>query len=87
MAISDTGRRWRDGPIDADHPGGAAGGCRRALAFAASQLREKHQEAEAVVRNIHDQLDALDPATRSALWQSAVSLGPLWRVGWVAVGS
>ena len=37
------------------------------LAFAASQLREKHQEAEAVVENIHEQLDALDPAT---LWGS-----------------
>ena len=29
------------------------------LAFAAFQLREKHQEAEAIVQNIHDQLDAL----------------------------
>ena len=38
-----------------------------ALAFAASQLRERHQEAEAVVQNIHDQLDALDPATRAAV--------------------
>jgi hypothetical protein len=37
------------------------------LAFAASQLREKHREAEAVVQNIHDQLDALDPATRAAV--------------------
>ena len=37
------------------------------LAFAAFQLREKHQEAEAVVQNIHDQLDALDPATRAAV--------------------
>jgi hypothetical protein len=37
------------------------------LAFAAIQLREKHQEAEAVVQNIHDQLDALDPATRAAV--------------------
>jgi len=37
------------------------------LAFAASQLREKHQEAKAVVQNIHDQLDALDPATRAAV--------------------
>ena len=37
------------------------------LAFAAYQLREKHQEAEAVVQNIHDQLDALDPATRAAV--------------------
>jgi hypothetical protein len=30
-------------------------------------LREKHHEAEAVVQNIHDQLDALDPATRAAV--------------------
>jgi hypothetical protein len=37
------------------------------LAFAAFQLREKHQEAEAVVQDIHDQLDALDPATRAAV--------------------
>jgi hypothetical protein len=37
------------------------------LAFAASQLRDKHREAEAVVQNIHDQLDALDPATRAAV--------------------
>jgi hypothetical protein len=36
------------------------------LAFAAYQLREKHQEAEAVVQSIRDQLDALDPATRAA---------------------
>jgi len=38
-----------------------------ALAAAAYQLREKHQEAELAVRNIHDQLDALDPATRAAV--------------------
>ena len=37
------------------------------LAFAASQLRDKHREAEAAVQNIHDQLDALDPATRAAV--------------------
>jgi len=37
------------------------------LAFAAYQLHEKHQEAEAVVQNIRDQLDALDPATRAAV--------------------
>jgi len=36
------------------------------LAAAAYQLREKHQEAELTVQNIHDQLDALDPATRAA---------------------
>lgn len=36
-----------------------------ALAFAAFQLRETHQEAEAVARSIHDQLDALDPVTRA----------------------
>ena len=38
-----------------------------ALAVAAYQLREKHYEAEAAVQNIHDQLDALDPATRAAV--------------------
>jgi hypothetical protein len=38
-----------------------------ALAFAAYQLREKHREAELVVQDIHDQLDALDPATRAAV--------------------
>jgi hypothetical protein len=37
------------------------------LATAAYQLREKHQEADLVVQNIHDQLDALDPATRAAV--------------------
>jgi hypothetical protein len=37
------------------------------LAYAASQLRETHQEAERAVQNIHDQLDALDPATRAAV--------------------
>jgi hypothetical protein len=36
------------------------------LAAAAYQLREKHHEAELTVQNIHDQLDALDPATRAA---------------------
>ena len=38
-----------------------------ALVFAAFQLREKHQEAEGAVENIHDQLDTLDPATRAAV--------------------
>jgi hypothetical protein len=38
-----------------------------ALAFAAYQLREKHEEADLAVQNIHDQLDALDPATRAAV--------------------
>ena len=47
--------------------GAAAGGCRRSLAAAAYQLREKHQEAEQAVQNIHDQLDALDPVTRAAV--------------------
>ena len=37
------------------------------LAAAAYQLREKHQQAELTVQNIHDQLDALDPATRAAV--------------------
>ena len=38
-----------------------------ALAAAAYLLREKHQEADAAVQNIQDQLDALDPATRTAV--------------------
>ena len=38
-----------------------------ALGAAAFLLREKHQEAEAAVQNIQDQLDALDPATRAAV--------------------
>jgi hypothetical protein len=38
-----------------------------ALAIAAYQLREKHQEAELTVQDIHDQLDALDPATWAAV--------------------
>ena len=38
-----------------------------ALAAAAFLLREKHLEAEAAVQNIQDQLDALDPATRTAV--------------------
>src|SRR6516162_10747276 len=38
-----------------------------ALAAAAFLLREKHQEAEAAVQSIQDQLEALDPATRAAV--------------------
>jgi hypothetical protein len=38
-----------------------------ALAAAAYQLREKHQVAELSAQDIHDQLDALDPATRAAV--------------------
>ncbi len=38
-----------------------------ALGAAAFLLRGKHQEAEAAVQNIQDQLDALDPATRAAV--------------------
>ena len=38
-----------------------------ALAAAAFLLREKHQQAEAAVQTIQDQLDALDPATRAAV--------------------
>jgi hypothetical protein len=37
------------------------------LAYAASQLRGKHQEADLAVQNIRDQLGALDPATRAAV--------------------
>jgi hypothetical protein len=39
-----------------------------ALAAAAFQFREKHQEAELAVQSIHDQLDALDPVTRAAVF-------------------
>lgn len=38
-----------------------------ALTAAAYLLREKHQEAEAAVQSIQDQLDALDPAQRAAV--------------------
>ncbi len=38
-----------------------------ALATAAYLLRERHQEAEAAVQNIQDQLNALDPAARAAV--------------------
>jgi len=37
------------------------------LAAAAYQLREKHLEADEAVQAIHDQLDALDPVTRTAV--------------------
>ena len=42
-------------------------GAAAALAAAAYLLREKHQEAEAAVQTIQDQLDALDPAQRAAV--------------------
>jgi hypothetical protein len=38
-----------------------------ALAFGAYQLRDKRQQADLTVQDIHDQLDALDPATRAAV--------------------
>jgi hypothetical protein len=38
-----------------------------ALAVAAAQLREKRETAEFTVDSIHEQLDALDPATRAAV--------------------
>jgi hypothetical protein len=38
-----------------------------ALAAAAAQLRGKRQMAELTVEDIHEQLDALDPATRAAV--------------------
>ena len=37
------------------------------LAAAAAQLRDMRQTAELTVENIHEQLDALDPATRAAV--------------------
>ena len=38
-----------------------------ALAVAAAQIREKRQLADLTVESIHEQLDALDPATRAAV--------------------
>ena len=38
------------------------------LAVAAAQLRDKRQAAELTVEDIHDQLDALDPVTRAAVF-------------------
>jgi len=38
-----------------------------ALVVAAAQLRDKRETAELTVDSIHDQLDALDPATRAAV--------------------
>ena len=37
------------------------------LAAAAAQLRDKRETAELTVDDIHEQLDALDPATRAAV--------------------
>jgi hypothetical protein len=37
------------------------------LAVAAAQLRDKREMAELTVEDIHEQLDALDPATRAAV--------------------
>jgi hypothetical protein len=37
------------------------------LAVAAVQLRDKRETAELTVEDIHDQLEALDPATRAAV--------------------
>ena len=37
------------------------------LAVAAAQLRDKREMAELTVDDIHEQLDALDPATRAAV--------------------
>jgi hypothetical protein len=38
-----------------------------ALALAATQLREKHQEVSLTVDDIEGQIAALDPATRAAV--------------------
>jgi len=38
-----------------------------ALAFAAEQLRERHQEVSATVGDIESQVAALDPVTRAAV--------------------
>jgi hypothetical protein len=37
------------------------------LAAAAAQLRDKRETAELTVEDIHEQLDALDPASRAAV--------------------
>jgi len=37
------------------------------LAAAAAQLRDKRETAELTVEDIHEQIDALDPATRAAV--------------------
>ena len=42
-------------------------GAAAALAAAAAQLHGKRQMAELTVDDIHEQLDALDPATRAAV--------------------
>ena len=44
-----------------------------ALAFAAAQLREKHQEVSSTVDDIERQVAALDPVTRTAV---LARLGP-----------
>ena len=67
MAISDTGERVEDMGSSTRIMRAALLAVAALLAFAASQLREKHQDAEAAVQDIHDQLDALDPATRAAV--------------------
>jgi hypothetical protein len=68
MAISDTGEKVEDmGSSTRIMRAALLAAAAALLAFAASQLREKHQEAEAAVQDIHDQLDALDPATRAAV--------------------
>ena len=67
MAISDIGRRWIHGLIARVIRAALLAAAAVALAAAAFLLREKHQEAEAAVQNIQDQLDALDPATRAAV--------------------
>jgi hypothetical protein len=65
MAILTPRGRWNMGSPTRILRAALLAAAAAALAFAAFQLREKHQEAEAVVQSIHDQLDALDPVTRA----------------------
>lgn len=62
-----TGKDAAHERVDANHPGSAAGGRRRGAGRRGLPVAGEHQEAELTVQNIHDQLDALDPATRAAV--------------------
>jgi hypothetical protein len=67
MAMSDTGKEAVMGVSTRIIRAVLLAAAAAVLAAAAFQLREKHQEAELTVENIHEQLDALDPATRAAV--------------------
>ena len=61
------GKDAAHGPVHANPPAVLLAAAAAALAAAAFQLREKHEEAELTVQNIHDELDALDPVSRAAV--------------------